>query len=143
MTINGMAYCKTISNSIVNADIFTEYINELCAYLRDILHIQRACLILDNSRLQKRTEIERITSEFNFEYKFLSTFSYMLNPIGNEFSKIKNGVGSRLILGTNWFLSELIFSETNTITPTDSAGYFRNVLRTITNCNAEFPYIHK
>ena len=71
MTINGMAYCKTISNSTVNADIFTEYINELCAYLRDILHIQRACLILDNSRIHKRTEIERITLEFNFEYKFL------------------------------------------------------------------------
>ena len=27
MIINGMAYCKTISNLTVNVDIFTEYIN--------------------------------------------------------------------------------------------------------------------
>ena len=143
MTINGMTYCKTISNSTVNADIFTEYINELCAYLRDILHIQRACLIFDNSRIHKRTEIERITLEFNFEYKFLSPYSYMLNPIENAFSKIKNGVRPRLRFDTNGFISELILSETNTITPTDSAGYFRNILRNITNCAAELPYIHK
>ena len=67
----------------------------------------------------------------------------MLNPIENAFSKIKNGARSRLRLGTNGFLSELILSETNTITPTDSTGYFRNILRNITNCAAELPYIHK
>ena len=143
MTINGMEYFKIIANSTVNVDIFTEYINELCAYLRDILNIQRAYLILDNSRIHKRTEIERITLEFNFEYKFLSPYSYMLNPIENAFSKIKNVVRSRLRLGTKGFLSELILSETKTITPTDSAGYFRNILRNITNCAAELPYIHK
>ena len=98
---------------------------------------------MDNSRIHKRTEIEIITLEFNFEYKFLSPYFYMLNPIENAFSKIKNGVRSRLRLGTNGFLSELILSETNTITPTDSAGYFRNILRNITNCAAELPYIHK
>ena len=67
----------------------------------------------------------------------------MLNPIENEFSKIKNGVRSRLKFDTNWFLSELILSETNTITPTDSAEYFRNTFRNITNCASELPYIHK
>ena len=58
MTINGMAHCKTISNLTVNPDIFTEYINELCACLRDIFHIQSACLILDSSKIYKKTEIE-------------------------------------------------------------------------------------
>ena len=67
----------------------------------------------------------------------------MLNPIENAFSKIKNGVRSRLRFGINGFLSELILSKTNTITPTDNAGYFRNILRNITNCSAELPYIHK
>ena len=50
--------------------------------------------LLNIGQLQNTQENrnERITSEFNFEYKFLSPYSYMLNPIENAFSKIKNGV---------------------------------------------------
>jgi hypothetical protein len=46
MTINGVAYCRTIANSTVNGDTFSSYIFELCTYLRDDLHMQHACLIL-------------------------------------------------------------------------------------------------
>lgn len=143
MSITGMAYCKTISNSTVNANIFNEYVDELCKYLRDVLHMQNACLILDNARIHRRDDIARITSQYNFEFKFLSPYSYMLNPIENAFSKIKNGVRSRLRLGATGLLSDLMLSETTTITSNDSAEYFGLMLRNITNCAAELPYIHK
>ena len=36
LTINGMGFCKAISNSTVNSDVFNEYVDELCRYLRDL-----------------------------------------------------------------------------------------------------------
>lgn len=143
MTINGIGYCKTISNSTVNGDIFAEYTEELCKYLRDEVHLKGACLILDNARIHRKSDIEKITTQFNFEFKFLSPYSYMLNPIENAFSKIKNGIRSKLRLGATGLFSELMMSETNSITAADSAGYFRYILRNITNCAAELPYTHK
>ena len=143
MKIKGMGHCKTISNSTVNANVFNEYMNELCIYIRDVLSIEKACLILDNARIHKRDDIERITSQFNYEFKFLSPYSYMLNPIENAFSKIKNGVRSRLRSGEIGLLSEMMLSEIGKITSTDSSGYFKFMARNITNCAAELPYIHQ
>ena len=94
-----MSYYMTISNSTVNAGIFSTYIRELCVHLRDEARMEGVCLIFDNTRTHKRVDIEQITSEFNFEYKFLSPYSYMLNPIENAFSKIKNGVRSGIAGG--------------------------------------------
>ena len=67
----------------------------------------------------------------------------MLNPVENAFSKIKNGVRLKLRLGTNGLLlSELMLSETHNITASDSAGYFKNILRNLINCTAKLPYVH-
>ncbi|KAI5150378.1 hypothetical protein ENBRE01_1459 [Enteropsectra breve] len=137
MGINGMGYCKVISNSTVNGDIFAEYITELCRYLRDELHMQDACLILDNARIHRHADIQRITTEFGYEFKFLSPYSYMLNPIECAFSKIKNRLSSKLRSGAQGMLAEV-----ESISPNDSAGYFRHILRNITNCAAELPYTH-
>ncbi|KAF7684893.1 hypothetical protein CDIK_4358, partial [Cucumispora dikerogammari] len=107
LTTGGMGYCKVISNSTVNAEIFSDYINELCIYLRDVKLMENACLILDNARIHKREHIQRIVSQYNYTFKFLSPYSYMLNPIENVFSKIKNGVRSKLRLGITGALSEI------------------------------------
>ena len=61
---NGMKYCKIISNSTVNADIFSQYINELCVYLLDVEGLSNACLIIDNTRIHKKNDIERITNKW-------------------------------------------------------------------------------
>uniref|UniRef100_A0A0N5BH91 Paired domain-containing protein n=1 Tax=Strongyloides papillosus TaxID=174720 RepID=A0A0N5BH91_STREA len=143
ISISQMCHCKVISNSTVDADIFSEYLEELCMYIRDEMKLQAACLILDNARIHKRNEIERITSMFNFDFKFLSPYSYMLNPIENAFSKIKNCVRSRLRNNDNGVLSDVIMSEINNITSTDCNGYFRYITKNITNCAAELPYCHK
>lgn len=143
MTINGMGHCKTIANSTVNATIFSEYIMEVCTYLKDELLMQNACLILDNARIHKRDDMQNVTSQFNFEFQFLSPYSYMLNPIENAFSKIKNGVRSGLRSGGYGLLTEIILAETRNVTPADCSGYFRHISRNITNCAAELPYSHQ
>lgn len=143
MMNNGMKYCKIISNSTVNADIFSQYVNDLCAYLRDVENLSNACLILDNARIHRKNDIERITNEFGYTYKFLSPYSYMLNPIENSFSKIKNGVRSSLRNSNDHALADLIMEEVGKITRNDSLGFFRHVSRNITNCAAEMPYCHQ
>ena len=142
MTINGISHCKTISNSTVNASIFSSYIFELCTYLRETLHMRNACLILDNARIHRLYDIQRTTAEFGYEYKFLSPYSYMLNPIENAFSKIKLEIRARLHIGETRSLSDLMLEEMRNVTPTDCVGYFRYILRNITNCAAELPYVH-
>uniref|UniRef100_A0A0N5BZS1 DDE_3 domain-containing protein n=1 Tax=Strongyloides papillosus TaxID=174720 RepID=A0A0N5BZS1_STREA len=64
---------------------------------------------------------------FNFDFKFLSPYSYMLRPIENAFSKVKSCVRSRLRNNENGVLSDIIMSETNNITSTDCNGYFRYI----------------
>lgn len=143
LSINKMCYCKTSTNSTVNADIFSTYISELCAYLFNEIHLQNACLILDNARIHRRADIMRITGQYGYEFKILSPYSYMLNPIENAFSQIKNSIRSRLRAEVSGNLSELLLSEAQQVTSDDTAGYFRYILRNITNCAAGLPYMHQ
>ena len=142
MSIKNMLYSKIISNSTVNGDVFTMYLTELCTYLRYNIKLESGCIILDNARVHKREELLRVTSEFGYDFKFLSPYSYMLNPIENCFSKIKNGVRSKLRQGANGNLSDIILKEIDNVTSDDCSGYFRYISRNITNCAAELPYKH-
>ena len=90
---------------------------------------------MDNARVHKQDEIKKITSIFEFDYKFLSPYSFMLNPIENAFSKIKNGVRSCLITYSGATFSEIILSEVNNVNS--------NITRNITNCAADLAYEHQ
>ncbi|KAF7674343.1 hypothetical protein CDIK_4534, partial [Cucumispora dikerogammari] len=140
---SNVIYKKIINNSTVNANIFTEYFQELCHYVKNNMNRDNACFILDNARIHKSDEISRITTEYGFSFKFLSSYSYMLNPIENSFSKIKNSVKARLAAGEGGTLVELISNGVLTITSEDCEGYFRYMFRNITNSAAELPYIHQ
>ncbi|KAF7684921.1 hypothetical protein CDIK_4330, partial [Cucumispora dikerogammari] len=92
----GLVYSKVIAHSTVNSDIFSTYLEEMCNYLKNNLNREGVCIILDNARIHREAEILRITNSYGYSYKFLSPYSYMLNPIENAFSKIKNEVRSQL-----------------------------------------------
>lgn len=143
MLMNGMGFCKTITNSTVNSSIFNDYLKSLCEYMRDVLEMHSGCIIMDNARVHRKEDIENITTQFGFTYKFLAPYSYMLNPIENGFSKIKNGVRSRLRLEQGGLLSDLVMMEVSQVTSTDCSGFFRYILKNITNCAAELPYVHQ
>jgi len=69
---NQMIFSKVINNSTVNADIFTTYLKELCFFLKNNLSREKVCFILDNARIHKRTDIERIAAINGHSYKFLA-----------------------------------------------------------------------
>ncbi|KAI5152742.1 hypothetical protein ENBRE01_2970 [Enteropsectra breve] len=133
-----MGYCKVISNSTVNGDIFVEYITELCRYLRDELHMQDTCLILYSARIQRRAEIQRITTGFGYEFKFLLPHSYILSLIDYAFSKIKNGIRSKLRSGVQGILSDMMLTEVEcfrTMTVLHISGIsFVTILIVLHNC---------
>ncbi|KAF7685246.1 hypothetical protein CDIK_4005, partial [Cucumispora dikerogammari] len=116
---------------------------ELCHFLKHSLNKEGVCLILDNARIHKEAEILRIANSYGYTHKFLSPYSYMLNPIENAFSKIKLSVRSQLSIGDRASLSELIHSSLTTITAADCSSYFRYMLRNITNCSAGISYLHQ
>ncbi|KAF7685448.1 hypothetical protein CDIK_3802 [Cucumispora dikerogammari] len=91
------------------------------------------CFIFDNARIHKLAEISRITTEYDFSFKFLAQNSYMLNSIENFFSKIKNSVKARLATEERETLVELISNKVSTITGKDCNGYFRYMFKNITN----------
>ncbi|KAF7670510.1 hypothetical protein TCON_2842, partial [Astathelohania contejeani] len=95
----GMVYSKVISHSTVNGDVFSTFLEEMCYFLKHNLNREEICIILDNARIHKEEHIARITLSYGYYYKFLSPYSYMLNPIENAFSKIKNSVRAQLTSG--------------------------------------------
>jgi len=141
--IGGMHFSKIIDNSTVNGDIFASYIKELCSFLRDVKGMNNVCIILDNARIHRKKDMEEITSEFGFQFKFLAPYSYMLNPIETSFSKIKNAVKSMLRNKSNGSLSEFILNGVEAITVNDCIGYFRHMTRNLINSAAGLPYVHQ
>lgn len=143
-SINSTRICfsKVISESTVNGEVFATYLSELCDYLKNTLNMQEACIILDNARVHRPQDLARITEEYGFEFNFLSPYSYMLNPIENAFSKIKNNLRSKLRQGEQGSLQEMVISSVETVNSEDCSGYFRYMARNITNCAAGLPYIH-
>ncbi|KAF7685561.1 hypothetical protein CDIK_3690 [Cucumispora dikerogammari] len=111
--------------------------------MRNILFIETACLILDNARIYKLSDVAEIVTEYGYSFKFLSPYSYMLNPIEKSFSKIKNNIRSRIRMGEGGQLSELIQRSISTVGREDCDGYFRYIMQNIVNCAAELPYTHQ
>ena len=52
--------------------------------------MKNSWIICDHVSIDRKPDLKEITSEFNFHFKFLSPYSYMLNLIECAFSKIKN-----------------------------------------------------
>lgn len=140
--ISRMYFYKVIDNSTVNGDIFAAYIQELCEYLSDSCNLENVCIILDNARIHRQKDLERITNEFNYKYHFLSPYSYMVNPIECAFSKVKCTV-RELARNQEGSLSDFIAMGVNSINPQDCAGYFRHMTRNLINSAAGLPYVHK
>jgi len=99
ISLTSLCYTKVVTESTVNANIFNKYIEELCIYLKDVKRMEDGFIILDNARVHSPSDLQKIASQFGFTVKFLSPYSYMLNPIENSFSKIKTAV--RRIIGVD------------------------------------------
>ncbi|KAM0677402.1 hypothetical protein BDAP_002085 [Binucleata daphniae] len=98
---------------------------------------------MDNTRVHRNIDLHEVCQEYNYNYKFFSQYSYMLNPIEESFLKIKSYVRSMNINGNTFSLCNMIKSAIASITTSDCEGWFRYVLGNITNCAASLPYHHQ
>ena len=86
---------------------------------------------MDNAR-PHTSNISRETMEtLTNSTKFLSPYSFMLNPIEFSFSKVKTLVRSMLGENSDQNLYDLIISSQGMITREDAQGWFRLIRR---NC---------
>jgi transposase len=105
---------------------------------------EKVCIIMDNAKIHRKKDLESITIEFGFCFKFLSPYSYMVNPIENAFSKIKLGVRSKLRSSVvSGDLEDIILKEASKINSSDCSGYFRYMMHNIAKCSAGLPYRHQ
>jgi transposase len=127
LTENGIGHFKILTNTTVNVKTFANYLEELCTKLNESSNNQRVCLIMDNNKVHRRQDLEKVTEKFGFEYKCLSPYSYMLNPIKSAFSKIKKGVRVSLRNNVGGLLSEIVTQECYNIIQCDYYGVISKI----------------
>lgn len=139
MSTAGILHSKIIDDGNVNGDKFLMFMRELKDVLVNRGDMSNAMILMDNARIHNRTNIESILSGTGFHLKFLSPYSYMINPIELVFSKIKTAV--RRILcdaraneatQNERSLKDIIIEGIATVTPTDCTGFFDRIQRNMT-----------
>jgi len=128
---------KTLHYSILdkstnNGDTFSKFMSELMDITNRCESLNNSWFIMDNVSLHK---VKSVRSQFETNgntLKYLSPYSYMLNPVERCFSKIKTYVRQALSNGSNEnSLKRIIESAISTITPMDLSGYFMEMLRNV------------
>ena len=107
-----------------NSEIFIEFIAELKEKILGTVDSEKYCIIMDNARAH--------CSNLTFKHKYLSPYSYMLNPIEFLFSKIKAIVRMELENIIDLPLGDVISSALSYVRIDDLMGWYRLVRR---NCN--------
>ena len=124
MSAFGIIHTEIIDGGTCNGTKFYVFIRKLVAFLLQKEHLNDSWLIMDNARIHKTEELREIISNSYYELKFLSPYSYMLNPIENVFSKVKLSV--RGVLGqrvSGQTLSSMIEEGVRTVTQEDCTNY--------------------
>ena len=133
-------YQKVISDSTCNSDVFKLFLQELFAIIESRNDLHNSWVVMDNARIHKVEAVQNVCNQFGCSLQFLSPYSYMLNPVENAFSKIKNVVRNRLsATNPSERLDEIIYSGTLSITREDLNGYFEHMISNI--CMAEIGHI--
>jgi transposase len=84
---------------------------------------------MDNAAIHKISPVAKICNQFGCLLKFLSPYSYMLNPVECIFSKVKNYVKSQLIISDKMeYLLEMIRRGITTVSKKDLERYFEYTL---------------
>ncbi|KAF7694611.1 hypothetical protein CDIK_2109 [Cucumispora dikerogammari] len=118
-----------INDTSDTGEVFKDYILNFKVKAAD-LGLNNPVFILDNARIHHYSGLRDVlVSEGNI-FKYLPSYSLMLNIIENCFSKWKNYV-LRANATSEAMLRELITTVMNIITADDCDGFFRKMLRAI------------
>jgi transposase len=95
--------------------------------------LHNSWIIMDNARIHHLELTNTLCSQYGCTLKYLSPYSYMLDPVENVFSKIKTHVRSVMgrLNGTTVTLSDLIVEAISTITENNILHYFNHMMRNV------------
>ncbi|VDP58540.1 unnamed protein product [Heligmosomoides polygyrus] len=89
MNTQGVIHTGIIDDGTCTDPMFCAFVEELASKMRGMDGMDGVWLIMDNARIHQTSERWRILEKTSYELKFLSPYSYMLNPAENVFSKVK------------------------------------------------------
>ena len=123
-------FLKPISG-LVDTTKYRDFFMGLIAKCVEKNIITRCTFIMDNARIHNAMMMREFYTKNELTIKFLSPYSYMLNPIEFGFSKIKACVRRRLAEGYNGGFVDLIQESTRELSESDLRGYYNHIVR---NC---------
>jgi transposase len=93
---------------------------------------------MDNASIHKANVLREFFSNESLNVKFISPYSYMLNPIEFSFSKIKSVV-KRILTNSSEEINivDVIYRAVSEITSNDLEGYYRLIR---INCTKAIAY---
>ena len=112
------------------SEIFRSFLAELDLIMVEQLGITDGCIFMDNARAHTANATQSTMALLTNNTKFLSPYSYMLNPIESAFGKIKTSI-RRLLVGQDETLTNLIILALSEVISEDCAGWYRYIER---NC---------
>lgn len=133
---SGVIHQKTFTGSC-NSELFSEFLQELDAILVNQHNISDGCIYMDNARAHTANNTRNVMATLVNNTKFLSPYSYMLNPIEYSFSKIK-AIIRRLLTNEDSSLSNLIRNALSQITKENCEGWFAHARRNCVLASQEF-----
>jgi transposase len=131
----GVVYHK-IFYGACTGEIFSVFLEELDEKLKYQYEIHDGILYMDNARPHIANIVKEAHERISNSVVFLSSYSYMLNPIEFAFSKIKNIVRQNLN-GNNVELPGVIVEALGEISMNDCEGWYRLIRR---NCVLALEY---
>jgi transposase len=127
---NGVLHSKIICGSCTG-ELFSTFIKELDEKLISLYGIRNGTIYMDNCSIHRSYNVSSTINSLINNTKFLSPYSYMLNPIENCFGKIKTFVRNNFgVYGSD--LGEMIERAISQVTSNDCEGWFRLIRR---NCS--------
>jgi transposase len=124
MNIKGVLNYRIITDSTCNSVKFGEFLRETIEKVSLNVNLNGSWFILDNAQIHKTMQIRSLFDERDYTLKYLSPYSYMLNPAENVFSKIKTSVRAKLSENNeNLVLSNIIKVAITEVTGTDCFNY--------------------
>lgn len=125
----GIIHYQTFTGSC-NSEIFSDFIKELDKIMVETHNITKGYIFMDNARPHTSRASAAVMATLTNSTKFLSPYSYMINPIEFSFSKVKFCI--RKWLGEmSADLNHLIPCAISEITGEDCLGWYRLIRR---NC---------
>lgn len=125
----GVVHYKIFSGGC-NGEIFSNFIRKLDEILRTRHNIYDGTIFMDNASAHRSSPATSAMTEIINNVRFISPYSYMLNPIEFCFGKVKMDVRSSLV-DQDLNLESVISSALTRIRQSDCEGFYRLIRR---NC---------